>query len=158
MKNFWAFICAVAVIFLASASVIAIYKQANREGLAKVAAQKALVESLSGYPAPESEITSGKFYSCEAAIQESWPGRTNCFVVLQEMIPNGKYWKIVLGQKRLFQVKNPVGRSTLIYRAERTNGVTSLTPVGASPSPEFQIEKPIFQPPKATPKVNDTEA
>ncbi len=159
MKYVWAFLTAVGGTFMVCWLAIAFYEITYREGAADIAAQKVAVDKYySGYPAPESEIISGKFFSCEAAIQESWRDHTNCFAVLQEMVPSGQHWKIVPEQKRLFQVQNPVGRSSLIYLAERTNGVISLKPVGTSSPPELQIEKPPPQPPKASPKARSTEA
>ncbi|MBI2475996.1 MAG: hypothetical protein HYV67_02025 [Candidatus Taylorbacteria bacterium] len=109
-----------------------------------------------GYPAPENGIVAGKFYQCEASIQETWPDRINNFLVLQEMVPNGKYWKIIPGQKRLFQVSRAVGHDGMVYLAQKTNGAVSLKPMDKLPLFELQMEKPAPQTPKAAPKAKHT--
>lgn len=114
---------------------MAIAKFGYHDGLLSAAAQRAVMENQAGYPARESEISTGKFYLCDVSLQDQWPDRTNYFLVLQEMVPNGKYWKIIPGQKRLFQVSRSVSRG-LIYRAERANGITALIPVDGLPPKE----------------------
>lgn len=87
-----------------------------------------------GYPASEDEIVSGKFYQCYAAMMDMHPFRTNCFVVLQEMTPNGALWRMVETEKRLFSVKNSL-QTGIVYQAERKEGVLALVPKATLPPP-----------------------
>lgn len=72
-----------------------------------------------GYPASEEQIVGGKFYYCNASIVKIYPNRTNLFVVLQEMTPNGSRWQTTdinrlfkLGIERYIEVN-------AIYEASR---------------------------------------
>lgn len=89
-------------------------------------------QSLKGYPAPENELVVGKYYQCDALTADEWPDRTEKYLVLQEMIPNGEYWKMVRGNKRLYRTDMTAVQG-LVYRFEKTNGTPALKPVNAIP-------------------------
>jgi hypothetical protein len=89
-------------------------------------------QSFSGHPAPESQLVVGKYYQCDSLTADEWPDRTEKYLVLQELVPNGKYWKMVKGNKRLYRTDMPAVQG-LVYRFEKTNGTPTLRPAGAIP-------------------------
>lgn len=100
-----------------------------------------------GYPAPESEIVAGKYYFCDASLTDQWSDRVLNYLVLQEMTTDGKYWTILVGKKRLFQVNSTVP-SSQFYLAERSNGILALKRIGPVPpsipeAKEPQISAPV---------------
>jgi len=95
----------------------------------KAGGQKKQQEAKMGYPAPESEISAGKYYSCDVLVTDRWGGHTNNYVLLMEVVQDGQFWRAKPESRRFFRIKK-VLPDRKVYLACRTNGVLFFQGVG----------------------------
>lgn len=93
-----------------------------------------------GYPAPESEVTPGRFYQCKASIVEMHPSVTNYFVVLVEMTPSTNGLYRMIGTNRFFGLSHALLPGA-IYISGQAGSNLVWKQVGEAPQPP-EAERP----------------